>query len=74
MFRRVAATATPFVWSDRVGMILSAPPPVMPAPIPATVAPPPISAPFEAAGEHHLRETLGLPSIDGVRPMSKKPA
>jgi hypothetical protein len=46
-------------------MILSAPPPVMPAPIPATVAPPPISAPFEAAGEHHLRETLGLPSIDG---------
>jgi len=22
----------------------------------------------------HLRETLGLPSIDGVRPMNKKPA
>jgi DNA-directed RNA polymerase alpha subunit len=22
----------------------------------------------------HLRETLGLPSCDGVRPMSKKPA
>jgi DNA-directed RNA polymerase alpha subunit len=29
---------------------------------------------FRKASVAHLRETLGLPSTDGVRPLSKKPA
>jgi hypothetical protein len=29
---------------------------------------------FGGASVAHLRETLGLPSTDGVRPASKKPA
>ena len=29
---------------------------------------------FGGASVAHLRETLGLPSTDGVRPVSKKPA
>ena len=29
---------------------------------------------FEKASVTHLRQTLGLPSTDGVRPSSKKPA
>jgi hypothetical protein len=46
------------------------PPPVMPAPIPVTVASPPISAPVEAAGERrHLTvmfcDLVGSTSISG---------
>ena len=29
---------------------------------------------FGTASVAHLRETLGLPSTDGVRPLGKKPA